>query len=151
MVVLSLGTTVSFERSASLSIRTAANIAFGAGVIPRLKRSIAGPAACDGQQSVLLDFLVRGRRSQDAVDRILAAEGNLAREKHRAPHLAFFGMREEVVGSVDYKLHFPSSPPIFVNTRWGKNGNCRDCVEHPRAHAVAGCSAAFGRDRASTG
>jgi hypothetical protein len=36
-------------------------------------------AACDAEPSVLLDFLARGRRAQEAVDRILAAEADRSR------------------------------------------------------------------------
>jgi hypothetical protein len=36
-------------------------------------------AACDAEQSVLFDFLARGRRAQEAVDSIIAAEADCFR------------------------------------------------------------------------
>jgi hypothetical protein len=51
----------------------------------RLKQPMGGSgkvsirAACDAELSVLLDFLARGRRAREAVDRTLAAEADRSR------------------------------------------------------------------------
>lgn len=41
-------------------------------------------AACDAAPSVLLDFLARGRRAQEAVDGILAAEADRSRSSRQS-------------------------------------------------------------------